>query len=65
MQEQRIQRIRQKRNKLLQKKEKKLTKKVVQLKQFDIISNTKYILNVILLTNKLIISIKQLRQQQR
>jgi len=41
--------IRQKRNKLLQKKEKKLTKKVVKLKKFDIISNTKCILNVILL----------------
>ncbi len=44
-----MQRMRQKRNKLLQKKEKKLTKKVVKLKKFDIISNTKCILNVILL----------------
>jgi acyl-ACP thioesterase len=49
MQEQRIQRIRQERNKLLQKEEKKLIKKVVKLKQFDIINNTKYISNVILL----------------
>jgi len=49
MQEQRIQRIRQERNKLLQKEEKKLIKKVVKLKQFDIINNTKYTSNVILL----------------
>ena len=43
-----MQRIRQKRDKLLQKKKKKLTKKVVELKQFDIINNTKCILNIIL-----------------
>ncbi len=49
MREQRIQRMRQKCNKFLQKKEKKLTKEIVKLKKFDIISNTKYILNVILL----------------
>ncbi len=41
--------MRQKYNKFLQKKEKKLTKKIVKLKQFDIINNTKYISNVILL----------------
>jgi len=44
-----MQRMRQKRNKLLQKKEKKLTKKVIKLKQFNIISNIKCISNVILL----------------
>ncbi len=49
MRKQRIQRICQKRNKLLQKKEKKLTKEVVELKKFDIINNTKNILNIILL----------------
>ncbi len=49
MQKQRIQYICQKRNKFLQKKKKKLTKKIVKLKKFNIISNTKYILNVILL----------------
>ncbi len=41
--------MRQKYNKFLQKKEKKLTKKVVKLKKFNIISNTKNILNIILL----------------
>jgi hypothetical protein len=41
--------MRQKRNKILQKKEKRLTKKTVRLKKFDITSNTKYILSVILL----------------
>ncbi len=49
MQKQHIQYICQKRNKLLQKKKKKLTKKVVKLKKFNITSNTKYILNIILL----------------
>ncbi len=49
MQKQHIQYMYQKYNKLLQKKEKKLTKKVVELKEFDIISNTKNILNIILL----------------
>ncbi len=44
-----MQRMRQKRNKFLKKKKKKLTKEVVKLKKFDIISNTKNILNVILL----------------
>ncbi len=48
MREQRIQRICQKRNKLLQKKKKRLTKKIVKLKKFNIISNTKNILNIIL-----------------
>ncbi len=49
MREQYIQYIYQKYNKLLQDKKKKLTKKIVELKKFDIISNTKYILNIILL----------------
>jgi len=40
--------MRQERNKLLQEKEKKLTKKIINLKQFDIISNTKCISSVIL-----------------
>ncbi len=44
-----MQRMRQKRNKLLQKKEKKLIKEVVKLKKFNITSNIKNILNVILL----------------
>jgi len=42
-----MQRMRQKRNKLLQKKEKKLIKEVVKLKKFNITSNIKNILNVI------------------
>jgi len=41
--------MRQERNKLLQKEKKRLTKKVVKLKQFDITSNTKCILNIFLL----------------
>ncbi len=49
MREQRIQYICQKYNKFLQKKEKRLTKKVVKLKKFNITSNTKNILNIILL----------------
>ena len=48
MREQRMQRMRQECNKLLQEKKKKLTKKFVKLKQFDIINNTKCISNVIL-----------------
>ncbi len=44
-----MQYIRQKYNKLLQEKKKKLIKKVVKLKKFDITSNTKCILNIILL----------------
>ncbi len=40
--------MRQKCNKFLQKKE-KINKKVVKLKKFDITSNTKNILNIILL----------------
>jgi len=44
-----MQRICQECNKFLQEKKKKLTKEVIKLKQFDIISNTKYISNVILL----------------
>ncbi len=39
----------QKRNKLLQEKKKRLTKKIVELKKFDITNNTKNILNIILL----------------
>ncbi len=49
MQKQYIQYMRKKYNKLLQKKEKKLTKKVIKLKKFDIVSNIKHILNIILL----------------
>ncbi len=49
MQKQCIQRMRQKCNKFLKKKKKKLTKEVAKLKKFDIISNTKNILNIILL----------------
>ncbi len=44
-----MQRMRQKCNKFLQKKKKKLTKKIVKLKEFDIINNIKNILNIILL----------------
>ncbi len=49
MQKQYIQYIYQECNKLLQKKKKRLTKKFVELKKFDITSNTKNILNIILL----------------
>jgi hypothetical protein len=41
--------MRQKRNKFLQEKEKRLTKKVIKLKQFNIVNNTKCISNIILL----------------
>ncbi len=41
--------MRQKYNKFLQKKEKKLARKVDKLRKFNIINNTKYILNIILL----------------
>jgi len=49
VQKQRIQYMCQKRNKLLQEKKKRLTKKIVELKKFDITNNTKNILNIILL----------------
>jgi hypothetical protein len=44
-----MQYIRQKYNKFLQEKKKKPIKKVVKLKKFDITSNIKCILNIILL----------------